>query len=206
MAKKNVGVLLPVVCISAALYASCSADTASMFSILEGTVSWARKDWTGATTAFLGVADAEPDAVRDSVREYAVYALASVYLSQEEYNAALQRLSSVSDAAPEGLQSSKWYQAGVIAFRKGLFEDAASYFRKSLEADASSVDAKVNLELSQRSLSSANTPRAAGSAGFQEKAGDAADTETLFDYIRQKEEQRWKSIHETAEQQNIADH
>ena len=134
MAKKNLGVLLPVVCISAALCASCSADTAPMFSILEGTVSWARKDWTGATTAFLGVADAEPDAVRDSVREYAVYALASVYLSQEEYNAALQRLSSVSDAAPEGLQSSKWYQAGVIAFRKGLFEDAASYFRKSLEA------------------------------------------------------------------------
>lgn len=203
---KSIFLFRSVVLAGGILCSSCSADSGPMFSILEGTIAWARQDWVSATSAFLGVAEADPEAVRAAVREYAVYALASVYLAQDEYEAALQRLSTVSEDAPGPLRSSKWYQAGIIAFRKGSFEDASVYFRKSLEEDPSSIDAKINLELSQRSLVSATAPRTAGSSGFRENRQDGDESDTIFDYIRQKEEERWKSMNQTAENQEEADH
>jgi len=97
-------------------------------------------------------------------------------------------------------------QAGIIAYRKGQFDQAASFFRKSLENDPSGVDAKINLELSRRSLEEKEASLSGGASGIREEKAPGQDSDTIFNLVRKKEQDRWKNQDEISSGPATADY
>ncbi len=132
------------------------------------------------------------------VSPYAEYGLGVVYLMLGENNAAFQRFDNadeIMNAAPanynEELNYRIHYNRGVLYFHSGNFGEAASEFRNALEIDAGRIEAKRNLELSLLSLEQQNNS-AVESSPVEIKNEQGTDN-TLFDYLRQKEVDTWKS-------------
>jgi Ca-activated chloride channel family protein len=81
----------------------------------------------------------------------------------------------------------------VARFIQADYAGAAGEFRKALEADGSRIEAKRNLELSLVSISNqANQETAASALPLDWVEGDKGP-DILYDYIRRKEQEQWKS-------------
>ncbi|MDR3123951.1 MAG: tetratricopeptide repeat protein [Treponema sp.] len=180
--------------IAALLTVSCSrgSETAGKLHLLRGNFLSARGMRTEAILAYLEALE------YDTIAPYAEYGLGSVYLSLNEDAAALQRFA----AAEERLAGMAWedhreliyrinYNRGVVRFHAGDFADAADQFRAALETDGGRIEAKRNLELSLLSLAGQSSGASPSLAlNLQEEQGGSR---ALFDYIRQKEQDQWKS-------------
>jgi Ca-activated chloride channel family protein len=129
---------------------------------------------------------------------YAEYGLGSVYLSLDEGAAALQHFAAAEEGLADLLREDHreliyriHYNRGVVRFHAGDFASAADQFRSALETDGGRIDAKRNLELSILSLSRQSSDAAASlSLNFQDQQ---KGPQVLFDYIRRKEQDQWKS-------------
>lgn len=207
MAKKT---LNPAVAVCAAILSlsmtSCSRETDGAFRILEGGLAWSRKDWASAVSAFVETAESAKSLGNGRLRDYAVYGLATAYLSQDEFDAALERFSAIDADAESDIRSGMWYQSGIIAYRRGEYENAAAFFRKSLECDPSAIDAKVNLELSMRIIAESKSGTSNGSAGIRENPDGSQEAESIFNLIRKKEQDIWKNREDSGPQGKIADY
>ena len=129
---------------------------------------------------------------------YAEYSLGSVYLSLDEGAAALQHFAAAEEALTTVLRKDHreliyriHYNRGVVRFHAGDFASAADQFRTALETDGSRIKAKRNLELSLLSLSYQNSGAAASLSMNVEE--EQKGPQVLFDYIRRKEQDQWKS-------------
>lgn len=187
---------------------SCTINSklTSKFSILDGTLAWVRQDWMRATTMFYEVFENSSKNSETQARDYALYGLASVYIKQKEYTSALERLNEISDSAHGDLVAGKWYQAGLIAYSRGQYQEATQFFRQSLEKDSQALDAKINYEISKKAVAASAAQKMAGSSGFREQAKNEGGQEALFDYVRQKEENRWKTKNEEEQNSKLPDH
>lgn len=183
--QKKITIACVLACI---IMTSCTPRLRASFSILDGTLAWARQDWTRSTTVFLRTANSE---IKD-LSAWANYGLASTYLAQEEYDAAMRVLSTMGDPEDTSLQSGLWYQAGIAAWRKGMEEDASRFFRKSLEIDPASIDAKINLELIAVKRREQKAARSGSSPSVSRKDSEDTGNDALFNYVRKMEEDRWK--------------
>jgi Ca-activated chloride channel family protein len=129
---------------------------------------------------------------------YAEYGLGSAYLALDEGAAALQHFAAAEEGLTHLLREDHreliyriHYNRGVVRFHAGDFGSAADQFRTALETDGSRIEAKRNLELSLLSLSRQDSDTAASlSLNFQEQQ---KGPQVLFDYIRRKEQDQWKS-------------
>jgi Ca-activated chloride channel family protein len=134
----------------------------------------------------------------DETAPYAQYGLGYIYLVLGENRAALGRFAAAEEALARFPREGEHqelvyrihYNTGVIRFQEEDYTGAAAEFRKALETDGSRIEAKRNLELSLLSLG----PRgnAAEALRIRHEAGEG-ETGALFDYIRRKEQDRWKS-------------
>ncbi|MCL2184832.1 MAG: VWA domain-containing protein [Treponema sp.] len=79
------------------------------------------------------------------------------------------------------------YNLGVILFEEGEFQSAAEAFKEALRADPRKADAKLNLELSLMSISMETNSKNNRTDNQEEQR------EILYEYLRQEEEQKWKS-------------
>jgi Ca-activated chloride channel homolog len=184
----------------------CTSRVSGRLGVLSGTLSWSRQDWASSASSFLVTASGAETAGDDTLRDYAVYGLASTYLSQDEYDPALMRLSSIRDSTDGSIRAAVWYQAGVIAYRRGEYDEAVRCFRESLRNDPDAEDAKVNLELSQRSLVERESSASASPAPFAEdKRGDDG-SDSIFNLVRKKEEDRWKNVEGDASSPSVEDY
>jgi Ca-activated chloride channel family protein len=127
---------------------------------------------------------------------YGEYGIGSVYLALDERNAALQRFAAAERALGalpleehRELAYRIQYNHGVIFFEGENFTGAVEKFRNALEIDSGRIEAKRNLELSLLSLSKTASSASAPADLSRERSG----TEALFEYIRQKEQNQWKS-------------
>jgi Ca-activated chloride channel family protein len=127
---------------------------------------------------------------------YAEYGLGVIYLSMNEdeeaaarFEAALALAAALPPAGHRELLRRAHYNTGVIRFQRGDYNAAAASFRRALEADGGSVDAKRNLELSLLSRDRP-APSAASPISAPENSGSSG---ILFDYIRRKERDKWAS-------------
>lgn len=182
------------------------ASLGDIFAILSGSLAWSRHDWAMAASSFLDAERMAVDGKKSLLRQYAVYGLASTYLAQDEYEAALARLSELDESTSAAIGSGIWYQAGIVAFRKGEYADASAMFRKSLEYDSTRTDAKINLELSRRSLSETEAKRNASGSSFSGSMSGDDDADTVFTLVRKKEQDRWKNQEEQTSRENVADY
>jgi Ca-activated chloride channel family protein len=138
---------------------------------------------------------------------YAEYGLGSVYLSLGEGEAARERFAAAAAALGEGAAGEHreliyriYYNTGVAHFEQEQYEEAAAAFRRALETEGSRIEAKRNLELSLLSLG--RQDEAAGETGVdtgREDTGREGESpandriEALFEYLRRKEQNQWKS-------------
>jgi Ca-activated chloride channel family protein len=181
---------VPLIIMLILLLGSCS-PAAGKLKIVEGSFYQSRGMYTEAIAAYLDALD------YDEAAPYAEFGLGVIYLAMDETEAALGRFAAAETALKalggEGHTELIYrihYNTGFIRFTQGDFPAAAGEFTRALEADGSHIDAKRNLELSLLSLNrEENTASAAVPLG---QAGDGGG-EILFDYIRQKEQDRWKS-------------
>lgn len=130
---------------------------------------------------------------------YAEYGLGVIYLAMNEDEEALNRFEAASLSLEENGEFSPsehrelryriHYNTGVIHFQRGDYAAAAAKFRRALETDGSHIEAKRNLELSLLSLDRRRRDEASLSEGTEKSGAD----EILFDYVRQKEREKWKS-------------
>lgn len=172
---------------------SCGSVNSDRFTVLSGVFSWARQDWNRATGSFLKAAEAAEASGDQVLRDYAVYGLASTYLSQDENDAALVRLAEISDSATQEIGAGIWYQIGIAAYRRGKYIQAAQYFKKNLELDPTALDAKVNLELCHRSMETRESSGSGSPPGVSESREKSNEAEILFTMVRRKEQERWKN-------------
>jgi Ca-activated chloride channel family protein len=160
--------------------------------IIEGNFSASLGMYNEAAAAYMeaaGNAEAAP---------YAEFGLSSVYILLDENNLALQRLD-LAEAGIDGIGRSHrelvyriHYNRGVVLYREGAYSAAAAAFRKALETDGARTEAKRNLELS---LLARGTPASAPAV----KAMVSAGSEVLYDYMRRREREQWRSQQWTEE-------
>jgi Ca-activated chloride channel family protein len=172
--------------------------------VIEGNFYHSQGRYTEAVAAYLRALDHGEMEPGDPVRPFAEYGLGSAYISLDEGGAALERFEASAKALkelpPETGQELSYrlsYNTGIVLFEKGGYAGAVDAFKQALEIDGSRIEAKRNLELSLLSLSrEASTTRpeqAKAPSRESEGNGTAERSSALFDYLRQKEQNQWKS-------------
>jgi len=124
---------------------------------------------------------------------YAEYGLGLTFYALDETDAAKRRyadsqklLEIYSGGEHRELRYRNFYNSGVILFEDGDYKSAADAFKEALRADPARIEAKQNLELSLMSIN------------MEAKTENRQDMrpeqrEMLFDYLKQEEQQLWKS-------------
>ncbi|MDR2842162.1 MAG: tetratricopeptide repeat protein [Spirochaetaceae bacterium] len=131
---------------------------------------------------------------------FANYAIGSAYLAMEQSSAALGRFKAAEEkAVRDGKRELIYrirYNSGVVHFKSGDMLAAADSFKRALEADGSRVNAKLNLELSMLSLLRQNETAQIKNTveGSVHEDNERRKQEILFDFIRKKESDKWKSL------------
>jgi Ca-activated chloride channel family protein len=141
---------------------------------------------------------------------YAEYGLGLLFYSLDELETALnhysnsqkiletllRRESNAERSRPlmhRELRYRNYYNSGIVFFEDGDFNSAADSFKKALRIDPGRIDAKRNLELSLMSISMENNTQNRTDVRQEQR-------EILFEYLRQEEQQKWKSREWTAEE------
>ena len=124
---------------------------------------------------------------------YAEYGLGLTLHSLDESTSALSRydnsqklLGTLPKTEHRQLRYRIIYNSGIIHFEEGDFIIAADAFKEALRMDPKSIDAKRNLEISLLSISM--------DTNSENRSEERTETtEVILDYIRQQEQQYWKS-------------
>ena len=142
---------------------------------------------------------------------YAEYGLGLTFYSLDETENALNRYgisqkilekSSINEGAAKNgqniqthreLRYRNHYNSGIILFEEGDFESAAFEFKEALRAEPKRIEAKRNLELSLISITTEANRQNPAEEKYEQK-------EILFDYLKQEEEQKWRSREWTPEE------
>ncbi|GMO49986.1 MAG: hypothetical protein Ta2G_07270 [Termitinemataceae bacterium] len=170
----------------------CSEAKGKMKLVL-GNFYFSRGMYIEAVGAYLEAVNYESEA------SYAEYALGCSYLAMEQSEAALSRFQNAEKKAV--LEEKKEliyrirYNCGVVRFKTGDMLGAATDFKRALIADGSRMSAKLNLELSTLSLLRQNESAEVRTTqkGSVTNDDDRRKREILFNYVRQKETDKWKS-------------
>ncbi|MDR0662691.1 MAG: tetratricopeptide repeat protein [Spirochaetaceae bacterium] len=183
---------------AALLCVSCTPVRARL-KLVEGNVYFSRGLYAEAAGAYI-------EALKDAkTAPYAAYALGSAYFAMEQDDAALARFGEAEKNATieknrELIYRSR-YNSGIVRFKNGDFSGAAADFKRAMEADNTRVDAKLNFELSMLSLMQKKEDAQVRTTreGYINEDDRRRKTEILFNYVRQKESDRWKSWDFTGE-------
>ena len=125
------------------------------------------------------------------------YNLANVYHYLGESGAALDRWTFARDGSVEDLVFGASFNTGVYLYEQGRYTSAFEQFRFALVIDPGSIEAKLNLELTLEKIAAESelTEESGGSVSTEGSDEPGASTRML-DYIRRKEEQRWRAATE----------
>jgi Ca-activated chloride channel family protein len=186
------GFLLLVAALLLLISCSRGSQATGKLMLLRGNFFKAQGMHTEAILAYLKALEYEETA------PYAEYGLGSVCLALDEQAAALRHFAGAEEKLTDMLREDHReliyrinYNRGVVCFHAGDFAAAADQFRTALETDSGRIEAKRNLELSLLSMTSQSSSAASSlSLSPQEEEGGP---KALFDYIRRKEQDQWKS-------------
>ncbi len=186
------------------MFSSCSSQKTS---VLSGTFSWYQKKYQSATADFLRTYNKAKAEKNEITSSYCAYNLASTYIMQEEYEAAVLRLEQTSPDCDKKLKSAVFYNYGIIANRKGDFEKAEEYFKKAVIEDSSNVDARINLEFTQQQIESRQSKSAEKqmSSVSINKEQDSL-TQAVFNLIQQEEKERWQKLQSNKKESSSVDY
>jgi Ca-activated chloride channel family protein len=199
--RKSGKTLLPVLaCFFSLLGSSCSGIQGKLY-LMEGNFFNSRGMYTEAIASYLKALD-YPDTA-----PYGEYGLGSAYFALEEGKAALERyraaekeLENLKKEDHRELRYRLHYNSGIIHFEGGDYTEAVKAFREALKIDSGRIEAKRNLELSLL-LTLSHKPQAAAPSANSEAGREdgGAGTSAIFEYLREKEQEQWKSRERQAE-------
>jgi len=171
------------------LMCGCSRMSGKLL-IMEANFRNARGMYTRAISSYMKARDDTEAA------PYSEFGLGSVYFALGEEKAALDRfaeaetmIESSNPASSRELHYRIHYNTGVVLFSEGDFSGAINSFRKALKVDGGKKEAKRNLELSIRSFER----EGASGGGKNDGENENESMTALFQYVRQKEFNQWKS-------------
>ena len=136
----------------------------------------------------------------DDAAPYAEYGLGlTFYLLDENetalkhYNDSKKMLDNFSASEHRELRYRNSYNTGVILFEEGDYHSAVDSFKDALRADPRRLEAKRNLELSLMSINMESKTE-------NRSEGQEEQREILFEFLKQEEQQLWKSREWTPEE------
>lgn len=198
IAKKSSFSLISI--IFSLIFASCSSDTAKIF---KGTNYYQQKKFHKAIACFVEVAE-NPAEKNQKSQPYAIYDLGATYSMLGEDENALEKFLQIKTDAPENVKYAAFYNAGIIYYKNGDFENASEYFKKAIQTDNSKLDAKINMEISMKMIqvkTRQNQSNALPASQKQEKNDDLKDK--IFKHVMENDKKQWKNS-ETNQTQNLA--
>ncbi|MGP1439084.1 MAG: tetratricopeptide repeat protein, partial [Treponema sp.] len=113
-------------------FISCNINKNDKLIMLQGYISWQQKNWNMANSYFLHAKEIAELKNNTNTCNYALYALGSTYLMQNENEASMNSLIQLENVLEKELSSSIFYQLGIVAFKQQQYEKACMYFKKSL--------------------------------------------------------------------------
>ncbi|GMO24559.1 MAG: hypothetical protein Ta2B_03980 [Termitinemataceae bacterium] len=174
------------------LFSSCSAAQGKL-KLAVGNFYFSRGMYVDAIGAYIETLNYPEET------SYAEYALGCSYLAMGQNEAALARFQSSEEKAvredKKELVYRARYNSGVVRFKAGDMLGAANDFKRALTADGTRMSAKINLELSTLSLLRQNENAQVRTTlqGSVTEDDQRQKREILFNYIRSKETDKWKS-------------
>ncbi len=193
--KRLVRALLGAILLTAV--ASCDRYGAHAM-VIRANYNVSRGDYQNAIVDYLRAAE---------VMEYEPwlsYNLGNVYHSLGESQAALEMWDLAQTVEVNDLLFGAAFNRGVYYFEQGDFERASAQFRFALRIDGADLAAKRNLELSLEKLR-AEGDLTAGGAESEQRVQASGSGGRIIDYIRRKEEQRWRSNATRAPEPGVRD-
>ncbi|POR03593.1 hypothetical protein AU468_04930 [Alkalispirochaeta sphaeroplastigenens] len=174
------------------------------FLVLEGNYSVSRGEYQAAIVSYLRAQEA------GEYGPWLSYNLGNVYHYLGESGAALERWDSSREVDSRDILFGASFNSGVYYFEQGRYRDARRQFRIALEVNPSSVAAKQNLELTLERLSAEADLTGAGGAverpgTVREISPGGAGANRMLDYIKRREEQRWRANQETRVSPDVQD-
>lgn len=188
------------------LFSSCSQNIKDTFNLLQGNLFWHQKKYQYAEMKFLQTLNSSEQTDNFEIQQYAIYALGSSYVMQNEEVSAFNRLESIAPDAPEEIRFASAYNIGVLSYSLGNYEKAINSFKTALMINPQSVEAKINLELSLRqglkTVQSGNSETKTAS----EIKENSVLKEAVFSIIRENEQKQWKNQEKQEEIQSPTDY
>ncbi len=170
---------------------SCNALEPGM-SVLKGNYFYQMGEFQQATISYLKGLET------DKYEEQINYNIGNVFLSLGEGAAALDVWSNVEKTENADLRYRLNFNRGVLFYQLGKYSDSYNMFKKALKANPSSIDAKINLELTLSKIASgvsdSNSEKSSGKSLVNPE-----ETARMLEYIKRKEGEIWFSSQKEAE-------
>ncbi|MFP4384380.1 MAG: tetratricopeptide repeat protein [Spirochaetia bacterium] len=174
------------------------------FDVLRGNYAYGQGHYQQATERYLSVLEYA------EYQEWVFYDLGNVYHSLGESGAALEMWEKAAQSEEIDILFGVSFNRGVLFYEMGRYEEAYEQFKYALQLNSTSMDAKLNLELSYGKIKGGKSPLSAGTHdGDTGKQGSASggkgeippgkisdESRRILDYVRKKEGQRWFATEE----------
>lgn len=131
--------------------------------------------------------------------EWISYNLGTVYHYLGESGAAGERWEEARASGVDDLVFGSSFNRGVFLFEQGRYAEAFQEFRFALMVNPASRPAKANLELTLERIEAGSELDGEGGRGETTEGGAGQDPppagggNRMLDYVRRKEEQRWRA-------------
>jgi len=183
MEKRFLKILL--IAILPLVFSSCNAMEPGM-SVLVGNYSYQIGEFQQATINYLKGLESQ------RYKEWIYYNMGNVYFSLGEGSAAVDVWSNAESAEDADLRYRLNFNKGVLYYQLGRYNEAYLLFKEALKASPSSIDAKINLELTLGKLAA---PAVENNDVSRESSSsiNPAETERMLEYIKRKEGDLWFS-------------
>jgi tetratricopeptide (TPR) repeat protein len=155
------------------------------YAVLEGNYRYSRGEFQEAVWSYLRASESE--IWEERIR----YNLGNVYHRLGEDTGALQEWERAETGAGQEIAFRVFFNRGVLYYEQGEFLKSYEAFRKALEIESASVDAKINLEHALRKV---NRQRQETQTESADGGGSPeGEPQRILEYIRRNESRSWSS-------------
>jgi len=188
--EKNVLIVLAVV----SLFLVSCGPMDVIVPVLKGNYAYQRGEYQEATVNYLAALSGE------RYQEWIRYNLGNVYRALGEGEAALEMWNMAETAQNPQMLFLVHFNRGTLYFELGNYREAYEEFKRALELDHTSIDAKVNLEMSLEKIQAGKSGAVSPAKSQEDSKQKIQDNlQRILEYVRHKEGDHWASSRENPE-------
>jgi len=177
---KNILILPALFLLSIFLFTSCE-EAAAAYRVAQGNYSYARGAYQKANLNYFMAEEknAEPEIIE--------YNLGTVFYALGEADSARELWQGVDPGENPELAFRLIYNRGILQYREGAYHDAYASFKKALQLNPSSVEAKVNLEHSFAKMNARESGTPEAVPGVPSVSAGSEEIQRVLEFIRRNE-------------------